>query len=56
MFENVEPMEYVIVVGDIENTYRIVSDDSGKASVFMAEPDQILDVGELTVELTEDDL
>lgn len=56
VFESVEPMEYVIVVGDVENTYRIVADDSGIASVFKAEPDQVLDVGELIVELTEDDL
>lgn len=51
-FENVDAKEYVIVIGDVYNAYQIISEPSGKARVWKAEPDQVLDVGELRVALS----
>ena len=51
-FENVDAKEYVIVIGDVYNAYQIISEPSGKARVWKAEPDQVLDVGELRVVLS----
>lgn len=50
-FDNVDAKEYVIVVGDVYTVYKIIPEPSGKARVWKAEPDQVLDVGELRVDL-----
>jgi hypothetical protein len=50
-FDNVDAKEYVIVVGDVYSVYKIIAEPSGQARVWKAEPDQILDVGELRVDL-----
>ena len=49
---NINPGEYVIVVGDPEGQYEIVTDSSGIAKVWNIPPDQIYDVGDLKVALT----
>lgn len=49
--ENIEPKEYVIVVGDPRTQYDIVSKGSGEAHVWEVLQDQILDVGKLEVDL-----
>ena len=49
VFQDVEPKEYAIVVGDVERIYEIIPDDSGAAKGFSAEPDQVLYVGDLEV-------
>lgn len=51
VFEDVDPMEYVIVVGDVTGIYEIIPDDSGEAKVWSANADEVLDVGELMVKL-----
>jgi len=51
VFEDVDPMEYVIVVGDVTGIYEIIPDDDGKPKVFTATPDEILEVGSLMVKL-----
>ena len=49
VFQDVEPKEYAIVVGDVERIYEIIPDSSGAAKSFPAEPDQVLYVGDLEV-------
>lgn len=49
--QDVEAKEYVIVVGDVYGSYDIISESSGEAKVFNAISDEILDVGELEVDI-----
>jgi len=49
--ENIEPREYVIIVGEAIGAYEIIQDKGGQARVWDAVPDQVLDVGELEVDL-----
>jgi hypothetical protein len=49
VFENVDAIEYVIVVGDIESIHEIISDESGIPRTWNAQPDEILQVGDLFV-------
>ena len=49
--ENIEPREYVIIVGEAIGAYEIIQDKGGQARVWDAAPDQILDVGVLEVDL-----
>jgi len=48
---NVNPGEYVIVVGDPESLYEIIAESSGKAKIWNILPDQISKIGELRVSL-----
>ena len=48
---NVEPKDYVLVVGDPNSDYQIISEPSGKARVWKLQADQTLDVGVLNVTL-----
>jgi hypothetical protein len=48
---NIAAAEYVIVVGDIYGEHRIVAEPSGQAKVWITNPDQELDVGDLAVDL-----
>lgn len=56
VFENVDPMEYVIVVGDVERTYVVIPDETGKPATWIALPDEILDIGSFHVSLGLEDL
>lgn len=50
MIQNIEPAEYVIVVGDIENNnYEIISQENGRPKVWSTIKDEVLDVGKLIV-------
>lgn len=49
---DVEPGEYVIIVGNPEGLYEIVSDSSGKAKVWHLTPNQLVDVGVLRVKIS----
>lgn len=49
--ENVEATEYVIVVGDVRTQYEIIPDSSGKPRVWDLQADQILDAGDIVVDL-----
>jgi len=40
VFQDVEPKEYAIVVGDVERIYEIIPDSSGAAKSFPAEPEE----------------
>lgn len=51
MISNVDPGEYVIVIGDPEGLYEIITESSGKAKVWNIPSDQIFDIGELKVSL-----
>lgn len=48
---NVNPGEYVIIVGDPEGSYEIITEPSGRARVWNIPPDHIFDIGELKVTL-----
>jgi hypothetical protein len=50
-FGNIEPADYVIVVGDAEGDNEIIAEASGKAKIYTVEPDKILDVGLIQVKL-----
>ena len=52
IFENVDPIEYVIVVGDVYENYKVIVDEEGKAKPWKAVENQILKVGELIVDLS----
>lgn len=47
IFSDIEPMEYVLVLGNPEKVYEIITDESGKAKVWGTEMNQVLDIGEL---------
>lgn len=49
LFENVDPIEYVIVVGNVENLYEIIPKEDGKPRVWVTYADEVLDVGDLKV-------
>lgn len=52
IFRNVEARKYVLVVGNVEaNDYEIIAASPTVAQVWTAEAGQILDVGEVVVEL-----
>jgi hypothetical protein len=50
-FSNVEPADYVIVVGELQGDHVIIAETDGKAKIFTAEQGKTLDVGKLQVEL-----
>ena len=52
ILENVDPLEYVIVVGDVYEEYKVMADEDGKARTWITVKDEILNVGELIVDLS----
>jgi hypothetical protein len=50
---SIDAREYVIVVGDVYSVYEIIAEPSGKGKVWKVAADEILDVGSLTVDLTQ---
>ncbi len=48
---NVDPKDYVIVIGDPDGLYEVIPDDTGKARVWNLAGGQVLDVGQLSVSL-----
>lgn len=52
IFTNLEPGEYVIVVGSIEvNRYEIIAEPNGRPKVVNVSPGELLDLSTLQVEL-----
>lgn len=50
LFQNIEPGEYVLVVGDIENNkYEIISQQNGLPRVWLTIADQVMDIGIIKV-------
>jgi len=50
-FTNIDPADYVVVVGDLEGENEIIPDTNGKAKIFTVEADKILDIGTLNVKI-----
>ena len=48
---NIDPIEYVIVVGDVYSDYKIIEGKDGRAQPWATSEGEILDVGELKVDL-----
>lgn len=51
-FINIEPADYVIIVGDVMGVHAIILESDGRVKIFRAEANQTLDVG--TLEITWD--
>jgi len=51
IIENIDPGEYVIIIGDPEIQYEIISENSGKAKVWNVPVGEIYDVGEFYVKI-----
>lgn len=49
LLENVSPGKYVVVVGDPEIYYEIITDESGKAKVWIFPSNELIDLGILRV-------
>jgi hypothetical protein len=49
---NVDPLEYVLVVGDVYGVYQIVEDEDGRAKPWPTTVGEVVDVGDLEVDLT----
>ncbi|MGB9585800.1 MAG: hypothetical protein ACPL7A_00085 [Anaerolineales bacterium] len=49
IIQNIDPGEYVIVIGNPEGLYEIISEPSGEARVWRLMPDQVIDTGVLCV-------
>jgi len=49
---NVDPREYVIIVGNPEGQNVVIPDSSGKPKVWDIKADQVFDTGELKVKLS----
>lgn len=49
-FQNIEPKEYVIVIGDVENNnYEIISQQNGLPKVWVVIANQVIDIGTIKV-------
>lgn len=52
IIENVDPKEYVIVIGNPESFSEVIPDDTGRARVWKTEAGKVLDVGQLNISLS----
>jgi hypothetical protein len=52
-FVDLDPAEYVLVIGDPMTKYQIISDSNGIAKVWKAEENSILQIGELKINFDE---
>jgi hypothetical protein len=48
---NVDPKEYVVIVGDVDTSYAVATVQPDKAKVWKLTADQVTDVGEIRVVL-----
>ena len=48
---NIDPADYVVVVGEVIGTHEIISNSDGSAQIFTVEEGQILDVGIIRVSI-----
>ena len=51
VIENTEAGEFVIVVGDVEFSYEVITNDSGTPKVWDFQPDEITNVGIFEVDM-----
>jgi hypothetical protein len=51
IMENIPPIGYVVVVGDVFDVYKIVQTEEGKPKVWSTQAGEVLDVGTLAVSL-----
>jgi hypothetical protein len=51
VFKNLEPADYVLVVGEIPEGNTIVSNPDGSAKVFVAKKGKITDLGKISIRL-----
>lgn len=49
VFENVDPIEYVLIVGDVEGIYEVIPNDDGTPRVWNAKVNEVLNVRDLLV-------
>ncbi len=51
LIPDIEPVEYVVIVGDVFGEYVILAQPSGEARVWTAEENAVLDLGVLEADL-----
>jgi hypothetical protein len=51
VINNVDVKEYVIVIGDPYGKYKVIANEKGSARIYETQPDQVMDLGELHVDL-----
>lgn len=51
LFEDLEPADYVVVIGDIVGYHVIIKEPDGKAKVYTLKPGEVLNLGVIDVEL-----
>lgn len=51
VFENVVPRDYVMLVGDVNVDYEVITKENGDPRIWTVEADKTLDVGEIYVNL-----
>ena len=51
-FANISPGDYVVVIGDVNGQYEIVSDANAKAIIYTVAADSTLDVGTLAAAIS----
>lgn len=50
IFNNVEPLEFVIVVEKTEGLYKVIDDGTDKPMIWKVEANQVLDVGVVKID------
>lgn len=51
VMENIEPIEYVLVVGDVYGIYTVVANSDGRPKVWQTQAGQVVDFGVVNVTL-----
>ncbi len=51
IMENIPPIGYVVVVGDVFDVYKIVQTEEGKPKVWSTQAGEVLDVGTIATSL-----
>lgn len=52
VFSNIDPADYVVVVGEVIGYNEIIKEPDGKAKVYTVQAGQTLDIGTLVVQLS----
>ncbi|MGB0383968.1 MAG: hypothetical protein ACPGWR_04010 [Ardenticatenaceae bacterium] len=52
-FNDLDPIDYILVVGDVNGEHEIVLESDGKGRIISTKADQVVDAGLIQVSLTE---
>jgi len=51
VFADLEPMEYVLIIGDVYSDYEVINDESGKAKAWKVDAGAVVDTGSISVSI-----